>query len=92
MTRHELETIVKIQLFQVKNTMMSGGGCDSYNRTVHANRGQTIPVLYPPQQGKGNTYLGKGNALDNALGKPTALNIKNPRPPTCSALFLDPNC
>jgi len=81
MPRHELETIVKIQLSQVKTMMMSTGGCDSFNRTLCANKGKTIPVLYTAQQqgGKGG-YQGKGNALDSALGKPTKLNIKNPKP------------
>lgn len=77
MTRTELEQILKIQIGQVQS-MMTGQGCDSFNRTVCAHRGETIPVLYPAR--KDPRIQRAGNALDNALGRPTALSIKNPRP------------
>jgi len=77
MTKSDLEYVIKIQLYQVQS-MMAGAGCDSFNRTVCAHRGETIPVLNP--QRKDDPKRRAGNALDNALGRPTALSIKNPRP------------
>jgi len=77
MTKQDLDQIVKIQLSQVQS-MMTGQICDSYNRTLCAREGTATPTLYPPRKDAQRQH--KANALDNALGRPTALSIKNPRP------------
>jgi hypothetical protein len=51
--------------------------CDSYSRSLAASAKRQIPVLYPARKEVG---FKKSGALENALGKPTSLSIKNPRP------------
>merc|ERR1719183_610817 len=60
--------------------MMQGQGCDSYNRTLCAKQERTIPILFPARKDPRDPKTHKANALDTALGRPTALSIKNPRP------------
>jgi hypothetical protein len=73
-----IDNIVKIQLFQIQGGQSAiGVKCDSYRRTMATTQKQQIPTLYPPRK---ESNFKKSGALDNALGKPTSLSIKNPRP------------
>merc|ERR1712086_143612 len=78
MKKSVLNQIMKIQLYQIQGGQSAiGVTCDSYSRTVAAAAKKQYPVLYPARKEVG---FKKSGALENALGKPTSLSIKNPRP------------